>query len=117
MSDDDFAPELDRASKCKAQFTQAVLAVVEEESPSLAVSCVSKEAAHQIAELAWDWTVTSLAPDLERFVQHRGRGLVGTEDVALAARRNPLTKRLIEAEARRIKRAKADSKAEGRCQG
>eukprot|EP00965_Chrysotila_dentata_P201652 6180682-Pleurochrysis_carterae.AAC.3 len=24
MSDDDFAPELDRASKCKAQFTQCI---------------------------------------------------------------------------------------------
>ena len=48
-------------------------------------------------------STTSLAVDLEHFSRHAKRAGVSIEDVQLAARRNPQTKALIDAEARRLR--------------
>mmetsp|Transcript_39809 Transcript_39809/g.84867 ORF Transcript_39809/g.84867 Transcript_39809/m.84867 type:complete len:129 (-) Transcript_39809:617-1003(-) len=106
--DGDFAPAADRKAQCKAHLTQAVFAIIDAEQPHLDLE-ISKAFAHQLAQLVWEWTTNSLAPDLELFVRHRGRAIVGMEDVQLAARRNPRTKELIDAVAQRLRQQKSDA--------
>ncbi|EOD23950.1 hypothetical protein EMIHUDRAFT_206955 [Emiliania huxleyi CCMP1516] len=104
-SSDDFAPVAPPAplERCREKLAHAVLSVLEEEGAGGDGASFSRPFAQQLAALVWDWSTTSLAVDLEHFSRHAKRAGVSIEDVQLAARRNPQTKALIDAEARRLR--------------
>jgi len=128
-SSDDFAPVAPPAplERCREKLTHAVLSVLEEEGAGGDGASFSRPFAQQLAALVWDCappharraraaplrrrvapisslgSTTSLAVDLEHFSRHAKRAGVSIEDVQLAARRNPQTKALIDAEARRLR--------------
>mmetsp|Transcript_18811 Transcript_18811/g.60110 ORF Transcript_18811/g.60110 Transcript_18811/m.60110 type:complete len:124 (+) Transcript_18811:82-453(+) len=104
-SSDDFAPVAPPAplERCREKLAHAVLSVLEEEGAGGVGASFSRPFAQQLAALVWDWSTTSLAVDLEHFSRHAKRAGVSIEDVQLAARRNPQTKALIDAEARRLR--------------
>ena len=100
-SQDEFQEQPARGALAKQHLSSAVLSVLEEgpeDGPT-----VSKETARQMVDLVWDWTTTSLAPDLEAFMRHSKRSTIGVEDVQLTARKNARTKAFIDEEARRLK--------------
>ena len=59
--------------------------------------------AAQLTEVAWQWTTTALAPDLEAFSRHAKRAKISVEDVILATRKNEATQALVEREAAKLK--------------
>jgi hypothetical protein len=94
--DDDFASAVDRSAALRAAFAAAVAAVLDEEPADKTGPSPSTGFAAQLTEVAWQWTTTSLAPDLEAFARHAKRAKVGMDDVVLAARRNEVTHELLE---------------------
>ena len=115
MSADDFAPALDRSRTLRSQFALAVAEVIDNDPEeanggSRGRLSVSNAFSQQLTEVAWSWTTTALAPDLERFAKHAKRKAIGPEDVVLAARKNEVTHSLIDGEAQRLKPPPAANK-------
>ena len=107
--DDDFQAQPARSTLAKQQLAAAVIAVLEDEPAT--GPALSKDAAHAVVDLVWDWTTTALAPDLEAFMRHSKRNTIGVEDVQLAARKNPRTKAIIAEEVQRLKALKEETRA------
>ena len=107
--DDDFQAQPARSTLAKQQLAAAVIAALEDGHS--AGPALSKDAAHAVVDLVWDWTTTALAPDLEAFMRHSKRNTIGAEDVQLAARKNPRTKAIIAEEVQRLKALKEETKA------
>ena len=110
MSDDDdgaFASQADRSRALRQHFAAAIAAVLDSNDTSEAAARppASTSFAAQLTEVAWTWTTTALAPDLESFARHAKRTKIGVEDVMLAARKNDVTHALIEREAARLRSA------------
>ena len=109
-SQDDFESQADRPSLAKQHLSAAIVTALEEKENDATTTAggppLSKEAMLQITELVWDWTTTALAPDLEAFMRHSKRSIIGVEDVQLAARKNVRTRQLIDGEASRLKEHK-----------
>jgi histone H3/H4 len=102
--DDDFAaPAKGPQNTMRREFAAAVAAVVDSEGRSPPASSVFVQ---QLTEVAWAWTTTALAPDLESFARHSKRANVGVEDVLLAARKNDVTHSLIEREMSKVRPVK-----------
>ena len=108
-SQDDFQAQPARSTLAKQQLAAAVLAALEDGQQS--GPALSKDAAHAMVDLVWDWTTTALAPDLEAFMRHSKRNTIGVEDVQLAARKNPRTKAIIAEEVQRLKALKEETRA------
>ena len=107
--DDDFQAQPARSTLAKQQLAAAVIAALEDGDTT--GPALSKDAAHAVVDLVWDWTTTALAPDLEAFMRHSKRNTIGAEDVQLAARKNPRTKAIIAEEIQRLKALKEETKA------
>ena len=102
--DDDFAEETDRSSALRAHFAAAIASVLDtDDSDEASRPTPSSSFAAHLTEVAWAWTTTALAPDLEAFARHAKRAKVTPEDVALAARKNEVTHALVEREASRLR--------------
>ena len=108
-SQDDFQAQPARSTLAKQQLSAAVIAALED-GPATGPA-LSKDAAHAVVDLVWDWTTTALAPDLEAFMRHSKRSIIGVEDVQLAARKNACTKAVIAEEAQRLKAIKEETRA------
>ena len=108
-SQDDFQAQPARSTLAKQQLAAAVIAALEDGQQS--GPALSKDAAHAMVDLVWDWTTTALAPDLEAFMRHSKRNTIGVEDVQLAARKNPRTKAIIAEEVQRLKALKEETRA------
>ena len=91
------------SDRCREHLAAAVLQLIEEARPERPVSQLVGQ---QIVALVHDWVSSALAPDLESFMQHARRSIVGLEDVCLAARKNATTRALVRAEATRMQREK-----------
>lgn len=104
--DDDFAEQSDRSTVLRQNFASAVAAVLDEAEEANARLPASAGFAAQLAEVAWTWTTTALAPDLEAFARHAKRARIGVEDVLLAARKNEATAQLMEREAAKLRSVK-----------
>ena len=104
--DDDFAEQTDRSTVLRQNFASAVAAVLDEAEEANARLPASAGFAAQLAEVAWTWTTTALAPDLEAFARHAKRAKISVEDVLLAARKNEATAQLMEREAAKLRSVK-----------
>lgn len=104
-SDDDFRSQADRTTVLRQHFAAAVAAVLDADDTADAAARPPPSAsfAAQLTEVAWTWTTTALAPDLEAFARHAKRSKIGVEDVLLAARKNDVTHALVEREATRMR--------------
>jgi centromere protein S len=108
--DDDFAETADRSTLLRQNFAAAIAAVLDADSndaeEAAARPAASASFAAQLTEVAWMWTTTALAPDLEAFARHGKRAKIGVEDVLLAARKNEATLELMEREAAKLRSVK-----------
>ena len=106
MADDDdvFAERADRSVVLRQHFAAAVAAVLDADDDQVGTRpAASAGFAQNLSEVAWTWTTTALAPDLEAFARHAKRTKVGVEDVLLAARKNETTHALMEREAAKLR--------------
>ena len=112
--DDAFAPAKDRRQTLRTAFALAVAEILDagrgdeggnDTGGNSGRLPISKAAAQQLTEVAWSWTTTALAPDLERFAKHAKRSKVAPEDVLLAARKNEVTHNHIVREMKTLKAA------------
>ena len=102
--DDDFAPgaaQHDQNLRLRQHFACAVAEILDRreeqhQKPSTAF-------AHQLAEVAFEWSQTALGPDLERFAKHGKRTKVGPEDVVFACRKNDVLHDVIQREAGKLR--------------
>ena len=103
--DDDFASQADRSTMLRQNFAAALAAVLDANDSDEAASRPPPSAAFaaQLTEVAWQWTTTALAPDLEAFSRHAKRAKISVEDVILATRKNEATQALVEREAAKLK--------------
>ena len=108
--DDDFAADAqDRTGLLRQHFAAAVTELVDGDDADVRLPA-SKSFVQQLTEVAWSWTTTALAPDLESFARHAKRSKVGAEDVLLAARKNEGTHALLESAAAGLKAEGAGGK-------
>ena len=107
MSDDDdaFAEQADRSLVLRQNFAAAVAAVLDADADTPAAARLPPSAAfaQALTDVAWTWTTTALAPELEAFARHAKRAKISAEDVVLAARKNDTTHALVEREAARLR--------------
>lgn len=112
--DDDFAGGHDRTQHLRTQFAAAVAEVLDAKgnggSASEALPRPTQAFAQQLTEVAWQWTTTALAPDLEAFQKHSKRSVIAADDVLLAARKNEATHALLCEEADRLRDSAAAKK-------
>lgn len=107
MSADDFQPAApDRATLLRKHFALAVTSVLDERCGDDATPRPTTEMVQQLTEVAWSWTVSALAPDLERFAKHAKRTRIAPDDVLLAARKSPATEVMLEREAAKLRSVK-----------
>ena len=102
--DDDFAERADRTVVLRQNFAAAVAAVLDEAADrEPRRPQPSSTFAQALADVAWSWTTTALAPDLEAFARHAKRSKIGVDDVLLASRKNEVTHALMEREAANLR--------------
>lgn len=100
--DEDFAAVTTKEKRGRDHFMAAVVSLIESE-PHPEGLPPSPGFVNQLAELGYAWTTTALAPDLEAFRKHAKRKHIAPDDVLLAARKNPVTRAMLEREAERLK--------------
>ena len=107
--DDDFASQADRTTTLRQNFAAAIASVLDTNDPNDTRRPLPSAAfAAQLTEVAWQWTTTALAPDLEAFSRHAKRAKISAEDVVLAARKNEQTHAVVEREAAKLKKRPRD---------
>ena len=104
-SQDDFADaQQDRTTVLRQNFAAGIASVLDgNDDEAAARPSATAGFAAQLAEVAWMWTTTALAPDLEAFARHAKRKSIDPQDVLLAARKNEVTHALVEREADRLR--------------
>ena len=116
--DDDFAAHTDRQTVLRQNFAAGVATVLDANDSASRLP-TSTGFATALTEIAWTWSTTALAPDLEAFARHAKRAKVGVEDVLLAARKNEVSHALVEREGQKLRslRNKADDGSKGVAKG
>ena len=111
--DDDFAAgQADRTLHLRSQFAAAVSEILDSHDDAAETRPAPTQAfAQQLTEVAWQWTTTALATDLEAFQRHSKRSVIAADDVLLAARKNEATHSLLSEEANRLRDSAAAKKS------
>lgn len=109
--DDDFAAgQADRMLHLRSQFAAAVAEILDSHDNAEPRPAPTQAFAQQLTEVAWQWTTTALATDLEAFQRHSKRSVIAADDVLLAARKNEATHMLLSEEANRLRDSAAAKK-------